>query len=75
MNYEIGFLIPYNVDKIENWKEKLEREVNNIDEIFNELDLPYTFNDSVEATSVAQKIKDRMGKTEIIIEISVEKRK
>ena len=74
MTYEIGFLIPYNVDKIENWKEKLEREVKKIDEIFDELDLDYVFNDSVEATSVAQLIKDRIGKTEVIIEISVEKR-
>jgi hypothetical protein len=75
LTYEIGFLIPYNVDKIENWKEKLEREVKKVDKIFDELDLPHVFNDSVEATSVAQKIKDRIGKTEIIIEISVEKRK
>ena len=75
MNYEIGFLIPYNVDKIENWKEKLEREVKKIERIFDELNLPYVFNDSVEAASVAQTIKDRIGKTEIIIEISVEKRK
>ena len=74
MTYEIGFLIPYNVDKIKNWKDKLEKEIQRIDEIFNELDLPYIFHDSLKATSVAQKIKDKIGTTEIIMEISVEKR-
>jgi len=74
MTYEIGFLIPYNVDKIEKWKEKLESEVKNIEKIFDQLDLPHVFEDSVSAASVAQKIKDHMGKTEIIVEISVEKR-
>lgn len=74
MTYEIGFLIPWNVDKIEKWKDKLENEIQHIEKIFSELDLPYVFDDSVSATSVAQIIKDHMGETEIIVEISVEKR-
>lgn len=72
MRYGIGFLIPIGVDQIEGWKEKLESEIRKIEEIMEELGLPRFFQDSVEATSAAQLIKERLGETEIIIEVSVE---
>jgi ABC-type Zn uptake system ZnuABC Zn-binding protein ZnuA len=70
--YEIGYFIPVGADEIKDWKEKLEREIRKIDEIIEEHNLPYVFEDNVEATGVAQFIKEKMGETEIIIEISIE---
>jgi len=72
MRYGIGFFIPIGVDQIEGWKEKLESEIRKIEEIMEELGLPHVFKDNVEATSAAQLIKERLGETEIIIEVSVE---
>ena len=72
MQYAIGFLIPFGVNQIEEWKEKLEFEIKKIEKIIEDLNLPYVFPNNVEATGAAQLIKDLMGKTEIIIEISVE---
>ena len=74
MIYEIGFLIPYRVDKIKNWKEKLENEINKIDEIIEKFNLPHIFTDSIKAAGAAQFIKEQLGETDIIIEISVEPR-
>ena len=72
MKYEIGFFIPVGVDEIKDWKEKLECEIRKIDEIIEEHDIPYVFEDNVEATGAAQFIKEKLGETEIIIEVSVE---
>lgn len=72
MRYIIGFFIPSGVNQIEGWKEKLEYEIRKIEEIIEELGLPHFFQDSVEATGAAQLIKESLGETEIIIEISVE---
>lgn len=72
MKYEIGFFIPVGADDITDWKEKLEREIKRIDEIIEEHNLPYVFEDNVEATGTAQFIKEKLGETEIIFEVSVE---
>ncbi len=72
MRYEIGYFIPVGVDRIEGWKEKLESEIRRIDEIMEEHNLQHIFEDAVEATGVAQLIKEHLGKTEIIVEVSVE---
>lgn len=72
MQYVIGYLIPFGVNRIEGWQEKLENEIRKIEEIVEELDIPYVFPNNVEAAGAAQLIKDRLGETEIIIEISVE---
>ncbi len=72
MPYEIGYFIPVGVDNIEGWKEKLESEIRKIDEIIEEYNLPSVFEDTVEATGVAQLIKEHLGETEIIVEVSVE---
>jgi len=72
VQYVIGFLIPYRVNQIEGWKEKLEYEIRKIEGIIEELGLPYFFLDSIEATKAAQLIKEHLGETEIIIEVSVE---
>ena len=72
MRYEIGYFIPVGMDHIEGWKEKLESEIRKIDEIIEEHNLPHVFEDAVEATGVAQLIKEHLGETEIIVEVSVE---
>jgi hypothetical protein len=72
MQYEIGYFIPVGVDRIEGWKEKLESEIRKIDEIIEEHNLPHVFEDTVEATGVAQLIKEHLGETEVIVEVSVE---
>ncbi|TEU09903.1 hypothetical protein E3J20_05270 [Candidatus Bathyarchaeota archaeon] len=72
MRYEIGYFIPVGVDRIEGWKEKLESEIRRIDEIMEEHNLQHIFEDTVEATGVAQLIKEHLGETEIIVEVSVE---
>ncbi len=72
MRYEIGYFIPVGVDRIEDWKEKLESEIRRIDEIIEEHNLQHIFEDTVEATGVAQLIKEHLGETEIIVEVSVE---
>lgn len=72
MQYEIGFFIPSRVGKIKKWQNLLENEIKIIDGIIEELDLPNVFSNSIEAASAAQLIKDRMGVTDIITEISVE---
>jgi len=72
MKYEIGFFIPVGVDEIKDWKEKLEREIRKIEEIIEEHNLPYVFEDNVEATGAAHFIKEKLGETEIIFEVSVE---
>jgi len=41
MQYEIGFFIPHDIDKIEDWKEKLEDEILRINEIIEKLNLPF----------------------------------
>jgi hypothetical protein len=73
MQYEIGFFIPSRVGQIKKWKNILENEVMLIDGIIEELGLPNVYSDSIEAASAAQLIKDRMGVTKIITEISVER--
>lgn len=72
MRYEIGYFIPVGVDNIEGWKEKLEAEIRRIGEIIEEHNLSYVFVDSIEATRAAQMIKDQLGETEIIAEVSIE---
>ena len=72
MRYEIGYFIPVGVDRIEGWKEKLESEIRKIDAIIEEHNLPHVFENTVEATEVAQLIKEYLGETEIIVEVSVE---
>lgn len=72
MQYEIGFFIPSRVGQIKKWKGILENEIMLIDGIIEELDLPNVYSDSIEAASAAQLIKDHMGETKIITEISVE---
>ncbi len=72
MKYEIGFFIPVGTDDIKDWKEKLEREIKRIDEIMEEHDIPYVFENNVEAAGIAQFIKEKLGETEIIFEVSVE---
>ena len=72
MSYEVGFFIPYRVDKIEDWKEKLERDIKRIDGAIEELGLPPSYDSSLEATKAAQMIKEHLGKLEIITQISVE---
>ena len=72
MQYEIGFFIPSRVGQIKKWKDLLEDEIRIIDGIIEELDLPNVFSNSIEAASAAQLIKDHMGVTNIITEISVE---
>jgi hypothetical protein len=72
MRYEIGYFIPVGVDRIEGWKEKLESEIRKIDKIIEEHNLPHVFEDTVEATGAAQLIKEHLGETEIIVEVSVE---
>ena len=72
MRYEIGYFIPIGVDQIENWKDKLECEIKKIEEIIEENNLAYVYDNNVEATGVAQFIKELLGDTEIIVEISVE---
>jgi len=72
MRYGIGYFIPVGVDRIEGWKEKLESEIRKIDAIIEEHNLPHVFEDVVEATGVAQLIKEHLGETEIIVEVSVE---
>ncbi len=72
MRYEIGYFIPVGVDRIEGWKEKLEAEIRKIDAIIEEHNLPSVFEDTIEAAGVAQLIKEHLGKTEVIAEVSVE---
>lgn len=72
MRYVIGFFIPSDINQIECWQEKLEHEVRNIEYVIEKLGLPYFFSNSIEATEAAQMIKERIGKTEVIAEISVE---
>ena len=72
MRYEIGYFIPVGVDRIEGWKEKLESEIRKIDAIIEEHNMPHVFENTVEATEVAQLIKEYLGETEIIVEVSVE---
>lgn len=72
MMYQVGFLIPYHVDQIKDWKEKLEQDIKRIDAIIERLGLPNTFENSIEATKAAQVIKEQIGKLEIIKQISVE---
>lgn len=72
LRYEIGYFIPVGVDQIENWKDKLETEIRRIEVIMEENNFAYVYNSNVEATGVAQFIKERLGETEIIVEISVE---
>jgi hypothetical protein len=72
MQYVIGFLIPAGVDQIENWKDKLENEIKKIELIMEKFGLSYTFPTNIEATGAAQIIKENLGDTEIIIEVSVE---
>jgi hypothetical protein len=72
LRFEIGYFIPVGVDQIENWKDKLEHEIKKIEEIMEKNNLAYVFNNNVEATGVAQFIKENLGETEIIVEISVE---
>ena len=72
MKYVIGFLIPAGVDRIEGWKDKLEYEVQKIEKIMEKFGLSYVFPNNIEATGAAQIIKEHLGETEIIIEVSVE---
>jgi hypothetical protein len=72
MQYEIGFFIPSRVSQIKKWKNLLENEIRIIDGVIEELDLPNVYSNSVEAARAAQLIKDHMGVTNIITEISVE---
>ena len=72
MRYEVGFLIPYRVDQIPGWKEKLERDIKRIDTVIDELGLPHSFVSNLEATRAAQIIKEKIGELEIITQISVE---
>lgn len=72
MRYVIGFFIPSDINQIECWKEKLEYEVKKIEDVIEKLGLPYFFSNSIEATEAAQMIKERLGETEVIAEISVE---
>ena len=72
MKYEIGFFIPSRVGQTKKWKNILENEIRIIDGIIEELDLPSVYSTSIEAASAAQLIKERMGETAIITEISVE---
>lgn len=72
MRFVIGFFIPSGINQVEGWKEKLEYEIRKIEEIIEEFGLPYFFQDSVAATGAAQLIKEHLGETEIILEISVE---
>jgi len=72
MQYEIGFFIPHDIDKIEDWKEKLEDEILKINEIIEKLNLPNVFTNSMEATGAAQLIKEHLGDTEAIVQVSVE---
>ena len=72
MRYEIGYFIPVGVDDIKDWKEKLEAEIRKIDAIIDEHNLPSVFEDTVEAAGVAQLIKEHLGETEVIAEVSVE---
>jgi hypothetical protein len=74
MQYEIGFLIPPDIDKIEDWKEKLEDEIHRINEIIEKLNLPNVFMNSMEAAGAAQLIKEHLGDTEAIVQVSVEPR-
>ena len=74
VRYEIGYFIPHDVDKVEGWKEKLEGEILRINEIVEELEVPYVFDSSVEAAGVAQLIKERLGETEAIVQVRVEPR-
>ncbi len=72
MPYEIGFFIPSRIGEIKNWKDILENEIRTIDGIIEKLDLPNSYSNSIEATRAAQLVKDHMGETKIITEISVE---
>jgi hypothetical protein len=72
MEYEIGFFIPSGVGEIENWKDLLEYEIRVMDGIIEKLGLPDVFSNSVEAASAAQLIRECMGVTKVITEISVE---
>ncbi|MHA2219947.1 MAG: hypothetical protein ACXACY_28975 [Candidatus Hodarchaeales archaeon] len=72
MQYEIGFFIPSRLGKIKKWKNLLENEIRIIDGIIEKLELPNVYSSSIEAASAAQLIKDHMGVTNIITEISVE---
>ncbi len=72
MQYEIGFFIPHDIDKIEDWKEKLEDEILRINEIIEKLNLPNFFTNSMEAAGAAQLIKEHLGDTEAIVQVSVE---
>jgi len=72
MQYEIGFFISSRVGEIKKWKDILENEIRIIDGIIEELGLPNVYSNSVEAASDAQLIKEHMGETKIITEISVE---
>ncbi len=72
MPYEIGFFIPSRMGEINNWKNILENEIKIIDGIIDKLDLPNTYSNSIEAARAAQLIKDHMGETKIITQISVE---
>jgi hypothetical protein len=72
MQYVIGFFIPSDINQIKCWKEKLEYEIRKIENIIEKLGLPYFFPNSIEATKAAQMIKEHLGETEVIAEISVE---
>ncbi len=72
MQYVIGFFIPSDINQIDCWKEKLEYEIRKIEDIIEKLGLPYFFPNSIEATEAAQMIKEHLGETEVIAEISVE---
>ena len=72
MPYEIGFFIPSRMGEIKNWKDILENEIKIIDGILDKLDLPNIYSNSIEAARAAQLVKDHMGETKIITEISVE---
>jgi hypothetical protein len=58
--------------QIKKWKDILENEIRMIDGIIEKLDLPNVYSNSIEAARAAQIVKDHMGKTKIITEISVE---
>jgi len=72
MSYEIGFFIPSRIGEIKNWKDILENEIRIIDGIIDKLDLPNIYSNSIEAARAAQLVKDQMGETKIITQISVE---
>ncbi len=72
MPYEIGFFIPSRMGEIKNWKDILENEIRMIDGIIEKLDLPNFYSNSIEAARAVQLVKDHMGETKIITEISVE---